>query len=204
MRSPTFTLVNPSPMGVVTGPLSATLFFRIESSSSTGSDWLNRLKAVTPASWRSHWTSRPATLKIRTTASVTSGPMPSPGISVMVCAIDVRACFGRARLAQPRREQRRDLLEQHAVVLAERRGPIAVDVDLAEDVAAAVMIGTTISDLVSMLHARYRGSAFTSSTMMVAFSVAAAPQMPRPSGMRVCGDGLPTNGPSTSSSPSSR
>ena len=49
------------------------------------------------------------------------------------------------------------------------------------------MIGTTISDRVSMLHARYRGSAFTSSTMIVAFSVAAAPQMPRPSGMRVCG-----------------
>ena len=53
------------------------------------------------------------------------------------------------------------------------------------------MIGTTISDFVSMLHARYRGSAFTSSTMIVAFSVAAAPQMPRPSGMRVCGEGLP-------------
>ena len=33
------------------------------------------------------------------------------------------------------------------------------------------MIGTTISDCVSMLHARYRGSAFTSSTMIVAFSV---------------------------------
>ena len=70
--------------------------------------------------------------------------------------------------------------------------------------SAPFMIGTTISDFVSMLHARYRGSAFTSSTMMVAFSVAAAPQMPRPSGMRVCGDGLPRNGPSTSSSPSSR
>ena len=33
---------------------------------------------------------------------------------------------------------------------------------------------------------------------------AAAPQMPRPSGMRVCGEGLPRNGPSTSSLPSSR
>ena len=29
------------------------------------------------------------------------------------------------------------------------------------------MIGTTISDFVSMLHARYRGSLFTSSTMIV-------------------------------------
>ena len=66
------------------------------------------------------------------------------------------------------------------------------------------MIGTTISDFVSMLHARYRGSALTSSTTIVVFSVAAAPQMPRPSGMRVCGDGFPRNGPSTSSSPSTQ
>ena len=34
MRRPTFTLVNPSPIGVVTGPFSATLLRRIESSSS--------------------------------------------------------------------------------------------------------------------------------------------------------------------------
>ena len=39
---------------------------------------------------------------------------------------------------------------------------------------------------------------------IVAFSDAAAPQMPRPSGIRVCGDGFPSNGPSTSSLPSSR
>ena len=38
LRSPTFTLVKPSPIGVVTGPLSATLFRRIDARSSSGSD----------------------------------------------------------------------------------------------------------------------------------------------------------------------
>ncbi len=37
LRSPTFTLVNPPPTGVVTGPLSATLLRLIDSSSSSGS-----------------------------------------------------------------------------------------------------------------------------------------------------------------------
>ena len=37
VTSPTFTLVNPSPMGVVTGPFSATLLRRIESRSGAGS-----------------------------------------------------------------------------------------------------------------------------------------------------------------------
>ena len=39
MRRPTFTLVKPSPIGVVTGPLSATLLRLIDSSSAGGSDW---------------------------------------------------------------------------------------------------------------------------------------------------------------------
>ena len=43
-----------SAIGVVTGPFRATRFLRIDSSSSAGSDWLERLNAVTPASWRSH------------------------------------------------------------------------------------------------------------------------------------------------------
>ena len=50
LRRPTLTLVMPSAIGVVTGPFSATLLRLIESSSSAGSDWLNRLNAVTPAS----------------------------------------------------------------------------------------------------------------------------------------------------------
>ena len=74
--------------------------------------------------------------------------------------------------------------------MAEGGEAIAVDVDLAEHLGAR-MIGTTISDRVSTLQARYRGSALTSFTTIVAFSAAAAPQMPRPTGMCVCGDGLP-------------
>ena len=89
MRRPTLTLVKPSAIGVVTGPLSATLFRLIESSRPVGSDWPKRLKAMTPASCRSQSIARPAAVKIRTTAAVTSGPMPSPGIRVIAWAISV-------------------------------------------------------------------------------------------------------------------
>ena len=88
LAQPTLTLVNPLPIGVVTGPLRATLFRRIESSSVGGSDWSYRLNAVTPASCRSHSMSTPAAFKMRTTAAVTSGPMPSPGISVIVWSFE--------------------------------------------------------------------------------------------------------------------
>src|ERR1700733_3890779 len=75
-------------MGVVTGPLSATLLRRIESMSSTGSVWPERSNASRPARWRSHSIATPDAFRIRTTASVTSGPMPSPGIKVMVCVME--------------------------------------------------------------------------------------------------------------------
>ena len=48
MRSPTLTLVNPWPIGVVTGPFSATLFRRIESSSSAGSALAGPLEREDP------------------------------------------------------------------------------------------------------------------------------------------------------------
>ena len=54
MRSPTLTLVNPCAIGVVTGPFSATLLRRIESTSSTGSAFPVRSNASTPARWWSH------------------------------------------------------------------------------------------------------------------------------------------------------
>src|SRR6185503_7078785 len=81
---PTFTLVNPSPIGVVTGPFNATLFRRIESISSGGSALPVRSNASTPATWRSHSIDTPVALMMWRTASVTSGPMPSPGMSVIV------------------------------------------------------------------------------------------------------------------------
>ena len=90
----------PLPIGVVTGPFSATLLRRIESISSTGSAWPVRSKATTPAACGSQSIDTPDAFRMRTTASVTSGPMPSPGISVMVCVIRARtrkAGRGRGR-----------------------------------------------------------------------------------------------------------
>src|ERR1700751_4152199 len=41
------------------------------------------LKASLPAAYASHWNCTPVASRMRTTALVTSGPMPSPGISVI-------------------------------------------------------------------------------------------------------------------------
>src|SRR5215204_3460867 len=125
----------PSAIGVVTGPFSATLLRLIESSSSVGSDWLKRLNARTPASWRSHSMLRPAAWKIRTTASVTSGPIPSPGISVMTLDMCSRCSVARER-CHAFGEERRHGLEHLLIRGPERSRPIAVDVDLAEHLAA--------------------------------------------------------------------
>ena len=54
------TLVNPVPIGVVTGPFSATLLRRIESMSSTGSACPVRSNESTPAWCRSHSIETPA------------------------------------------------------------------------------------------------------------------------------------------------
>ena len=148
MRSPTLTLVNPSPIGVVTGPLSATLFLRIESSSSSRQRLVEALE-------RGH--AGVVALPLDVEAGDLEDPHDRLGdFGADAVAGDQRdACdisdllgraFGRAAREAPR------LFEQH-VVGRERRGPIAVDVDLAEHVAVS-MIGTTISDFVSMLHAR--------------------------------------------------
>ena len=48
--------------------------------------WIAMLSTASrPAACGSHSTSSPATSRVLTTALVTSGPIPSPGISVMVC-----------------------------------------------------------------------------------------------------------------------
>src|SRR6185503_4986831 len=84
-RSPTFTLANPPPTGVVSGPFNATLLRAIDSSSVGGSVDPCFSMAEAPARCGSHSTSRPAVSRILTTALVISGPMPSPAISVMRC-----------------------------------------------------------------------------------------------------------------------
>src|SRR5580692_9713146 len=72
-------------MGVVTGPLSATRLRAIASYSSFGMYSPCFSNAPAPAANFSHANCTPVASRIRTTASVTSGPMPSPGISVIVC-----------------------------------------------------------------------------------------------------------------------
>ena len=83
MRRPTLTERKPSPIGVVIGPLSATPFRRIDSSVASGSG-LPPWSAITsaPAGWTSHSNSTPVASSTRRVASVSSGPMPSPGMSV--------------------------------------------------------------------------------------------------------------------------
>ena len=80
--------MKPSPTGVVTGPFSATLLVVIESSSVCGRVWPVFSTATTPASCVSQSIATPAAFRMRTTAAVTSGPMPSPGMRVMRCAMD--------------------------------------------------------------------------------------------------------------------
>src|SRR6185436_21055126 len=75
----------PVPTGVVTGPFSATLLRRIDSSTSAGNGSPKREIASAPTKYFSHSTSTPAHSMIDTTAAVTSGPMPSPGSSVILC-----------------------------------------------------------------------------------------------------------------------
>src|SRR3954466_4275775 len=79
--------------------------------------------------------SRPATWKIRRTASVTSGPIPSPGIKVMTRAMLLPLSAVPHRRHAPG-QQRRDRLEQLPIGGPEGGAAVAVDVDLAEDFAA--------------------------------------------------------------------
>src|SRR5437868_9361069 len=72
-------------MGVVTGPLSATLLCRMDSSTSGGRGSPKRAIASEPTKYFSHSTSTPAHSMIETTDAVTSGPIPSPGRSVILC-----------------------------------------------------------------------------------------------------------------------
>src|ERR1700674_873075 len=84
-RSATLTLRNPLPTGVVIGPLMATLFFRIEASTCSGSGVPNSAIEASPACWTSQSNSTPVDSRTRTVASQISGPTPSPGIRVTAC-----------------------------------------------------------------------------------------------------------------------
>src|SRR5215208_7074659 len=105
-RSPTLTERKPPPTGVVIGPLSATPLPRIDSSASAGSG-LPSLAAIdsSPAERRSHSKSTPVASSTRRLASVSSGPVPSPGMRVTRCVIGGRSYTRRRR--RPDGKQRR-------------------------------------------------------------------------------------------------
>src|ERR1700682_813930 len=89
-RSATFTLRNPLPIGVVIGPLRATLFLRIDASTCSGSGVPNSAMEASPAWWTSQSNSTPVASMTRTAASQISGPTPSPGIRVTVCRTEIQ------------------------------------------------------------------------------------------------------------------
>ena len=88
MRRPTLTERKPPPTGVVIGPFSAVPFWRIDSSTCSGSG-LPSFSSITsvPACWTSQSNSTPVASSTRRVASASSGPVPSPGIRVTRCAI---------------------------------------------------------------------------------------------------------------------
>jgi len=80
-------LRNPVPMGVVIGPLRATLVRRQEAKTLSGSGVPAVFIMSSPASTCSHVMSTPvAAITFLTTVHI-SGPVPSPGISVTSCLI---------------------------------------------------------------------------------------------------------------------
>src|SRR5208282_1505526 len=75
-------LEKPPPTGVVTGPFSPTRVRSIDSITSLGMYSPYFSKASAPTEKDSHSNLTPVASRMRTVACVTSGPMPSPGMSV--------------------------------------------------------------------------------------------------------------------------
>src|ERR1700760_3583836 len=87
LRSATLTERKPPPIGVVIGPFSATPVSRTASRTSGGSGLPPCLSITSAPAWRtSQSNSTPVASSTRRVASVSSGPVPSPGIRVTRCA----------------------------------------------------------------------------------------------------------------------
>src|SRR4051794_22766284 len=131
-RRPTLTDRNPPPTGVVIGPLSATPFCLIDSSVSSGSGfppW--SAMASSPAGRTSHSNSTPVASRTRRVASVSSGPVPSPGISVTRCGIGA----GLYRRLPDRRPRRRCYARRVSTTEKFKpglEGVVAVETEIAE------------------------------------------------------------------------
>src|SRR6185437_10898106 len=84
LRNFTLMLPKPPPTGVVIGPFNATRVRSMDAVSSFGMYSLYFSYASAPAWMVSHSNLRPVASRMRTTAAVTSVPMPSPGIRVIL------------------------------------------------------------------------------------------------------------------------
>src|SRR5207302_10977629 len=88
LRRATLMLENPPPIGVVTGPFRPSPVRSIDCVSSLGMYSPYLANASEPAENLSHSIFTPDASTMRTAAFVTSGPMPSPGISVTLCVMN--------------------------------------------------------------------------------------------------------------------
>ena len=91
-RSPTLTLRKPA--GVPSGPFSATRLLRIDSITRGGSGVPSASMTESPAGWTSHSISTPVASTTTRAASTSSGPAPSPGISVIRCTVTPEIVMG--------------------------------------------------------------------------------------------------------------
>src|SRR6266436_2621023 len=89
-------LAKPPPTGVVIGPFRATCVRSMDSVSSLGMYSLYFSKASAPARTVSHSNFRPVASRMRTTAAVTSVPMPSPGMRVILWVMRIESSGHRA------------------------------------------------------------------------------------------------------------
>ncbi len=112
-RSATLTERKPVPIGVVIGPFRATPFAFTDASVSSGSGVPASSITSTPAWCTSHSSSTPVASRTRRVASVSSGPVPSPGMRVTRWAIAAadRTCMPAESLqvASCRNERSRGL-----------------------------------------------------------------------------------------------
>src|ERR1700733_12047919 len=111
-RSATLMLAKPPPTGVVTGPFRATRVRSIDSVNSLGMYSPDFSYASAPTAKASHSNFTPVASRMRTVARVTSGPMPSPGMSVILWAIGLcKTIIGRTAAELQCDENRLSILD---------------------------------------------------------------------------------------------
>src|SRR5581483_7080201 len=135
LRSATLTERKPPPTGVVIGPLRATPFRRIDSSVCSGRGLPPNCSITSaPACCTSHSNSTPVASSTRRVASVSSGPVPSPGMRVTLCAIASRVyvrLLARPFGYRPSRNRRRSEMTD-VVYRPGLEGIVAVETEIAE------------------------------------------------------------------------